>query len=93
MLTLNILGTPKRREALCPTCTYAVAQKGFNGEELTCCNLGGGLRELKFVVRECTAYVDRRAAKPERVVGFVRPDPEADSHGHRDQDRLATTTL
>jgi hypothetical protein len=77
MLTLNILGTPKRREALCPTCIYAVAQKGFNGEELTSCNLGGGLRELKFTVRECTAYVDRRIPKPERVVGFVRPDPEA----------------
>ena len=29
MLTLNILGTPKRREALCPTCVYAVMQKGF----------------------------------------------------------------
>ncbi len=77
MLTLNILGTPRRREALCPTCLYAVVQKGFSGEKLTNCNLGGGLRELAFEVSECTAYVDRRAAKPERVVGFVRPDPEA----------------
>ncbi|HEY1732760.1 MAG TPA: hypothetical protein VGG15_13475 [Terriglobales bacterium] len=76
MLTLNILGTPKRREALCPTCIYAVAQKGFNGEELTSCSLGGGLRELKFVVCECTAYVDRRVPKPERVVGFVQPGAE-----------------
>ena len=77
MLTLNILGTPKRREALCPTCLYAVAQKGFNGEELTCCNLGGGLRELKFAVCECTAYVDRRIPKPERAIGFIRPDLES----------------
>lgn len=75
MLTLNILGTAKRHEALCPTCAYAVAQKGFKGEELTCCCLGGGLRELAFEVSECTAYVDRRIRKPERVAGFVRPEP------------------
>ena len=72
MLTLNILGTAKRREALCPTCAYAVAQKGFNGEELTSCNLGGGLRELKFAVCECTAYVDRRARKA-RARGRICP--------------------
>jgi hypothetical protein len=77
MLTLNILGTPKRREALCPTCVYAVSQKGFSGEELTSCNLGGALRELKFAVCECNAYVDRTASKPERIVGFVRPQRSA----------------
>lgn len=75
MLTLNILGTAKRREALCPTCIYAVAQKGFSGEELTCCCLGGGLRELTFAVCECTAYTDRRIEKPKAVAGFVRPEP------------------
>jgi hypothetical protein len=72
MLTLNLSLTRKRREALCPTCSYAVVQKGFNAEELTCCSLGGGLRELTFPVRECTAYTDRRTARPEREVGFVR---------------------
>ncbi len=72
MLTLNILGTPKRREALCPTCTYAVVQKGFSGEELTCCNLGGALRELAFAVSECTAYVDRRVRKA-RARDRIRP--------------------
>jgi hypothetical protein len=77
MLTLNILGTPKRRDALCPTCVYAVAQKGFRGEELTFCGLGGGLRELTFEVCECTAYVDRRVSKPERVAGFVKPNRPA----------------
>ena len=73
MLTLNILGTRKRREALCPTCVYSITQKGFQGEELTSCNLGGTLRELRFHVSECTAYVDRRAAPKERIAGFVRP--------------------
>jgi hypothetical protein len=77
MLTLNILGTPKRREALCPTCTHAVVQKGFSGEKLTCCNLGGSLRELAFEVCDCTAYFDRRMPKAERVAGFVRREPEA----------------
>jgi hypothetical protein len=73
MLTLNILGPRQRREMLCPTCTYAVTQKGFSGEELTSCWLGGALRELPFAVSECTAYIDRRIAKPTRVAGFVRP--------------------
>jgi hypothetical protein len=73
MLTLNILGNSKRREALCSTCVYAVTQKGRNGEELTSCSLGGGLRELRFEVCECSAYADNRIPKPERVVGFVEP--------------------
>ena len=74
MLTLNILGTPKPREALCASCTYAVTQKGAEGEELTSCNYAGVLREVTFAVCECTAYVDRRTAKPERQIGFVRPE-------------------
>ena len=73
MLTLNIMGATKRRTALCPTCVYAVTQKGFKGEEATSCSYGGGLREMKFAVRECTAYVDRRIEKPRRVAGFVEP--------------------
>ena len=73
MLTLNILGSRKRRETLCPTCVCAVTQKGFSGEELTSCCLGGTLRELPFAVSECTAYFDRRIAAPVRVAGFIRP--------------------
>ena len=73
MLKLNILGASKRGEALCPTCAYAVTQHGFEGEQLTCCMLGGSLRELQFAVRECTAYSDSRVQKPQRVAGFVKP--------------------
>jgi hypothetical protein len=76
MLTLNLFVARERREALCPTCNYAVVQKGFNGEGLTSCSLGGGLRELTFAVRECTAYVDNRTPKPKRAVGFVRQSEE-----------------
>jgi hypothetical protein len=73
MLTLNILESPKRRVGLCPTCVYAVTQRGFEGEELTCCGYGGGLRELRFEVRECTAYIDRNFVPLRRVAGFVKP--------------------
>ena len=75
MLTLNILGVARRREPLCPTCAYAVTQKGFKGEELTSCGYGGGLRELRFEVRECTAYSNREGGAPRRVAGFIRPEP------------------
>jgi hypothetical protein len=73
MLKLNILGTSKRGEALCPTCAYAVTQRGFAGEQLTSCMLGGSLRELPFAVSECTAYADKHAQHPARVAGFIKP--------------------
>ena len=73
MLKLNILRTPEPRAALCPTCVHVVTHRGFSGEELTCCCLGGTVRELRFAVSECTAYTDRRIAPRERVAGFVRP--------------------
>ena len=72
MLKLNIFGTSKRGEALCPTCAYAVTQRGFAGEQLTSCMLGGSLRQLPFAVSECTAYTEKHAPQPERVAGFVK---------------------
>ncbi len=77
MFTFKIFARPKRPEALCPTCVFAVTHSGFSGEELTCCSLGGGIRELPFAVCECTAYTDSRIRKPDRVVGFVKTAPEA----------------
>ncbi len=79
MLTLNILGNSSRRETLCSTCVYAVTQKGRDGEELTSCCFGGGLRELKFEVCECSVYADTRIPKPQRLVGFVRPAPRQEN--------------
>jgi len=77
MLTLNILANEKRREALCSSCVYEVTQKGYKGEKLTFCSYGGGLRELKFEVCECTVYVDNRVTKPEKPIGFVKPGETA----------------
>ncbi len=73
MLTLNILANVKSREALCTSCVYEVTQKGYSGEKLTFCNYGGGLRELKFEVCECSVYVDSRIPKPAKTIGFIKP--------------------
>ena len=73
MLTLNILGTSKRRTALCPTCVYAVVQKTTDGEQLISCGYGGGMRELKAEVCECTVYTDARVPKPRRAIGYIQP--------------------
>jgi hypothetical protein len=73
MLTLNILGNVKRREALCTSCVHEVTNKGFKGEVLTFCNYRSELRELKFEVCECTIYTDKRIPKPEKPIGFVKP--------------------
>jgi len=77
MLTLNILANAKSREALCTSCVYQVTNKGFKGEELTFCSYGGGLRELKFGVCECSVYTDKRIPKPEKPIGFVKPGETA----------------
>jgi hypothetical protein len=77
MLTLNILASVKSREALCTTCVHEVTNKGFKGEVLTFCSYGGGLRELKFGVCECTVYMDKRIPKPEKTIGFVEPGETA----------------
>ena len=77
MLTLNILANVKSREALCTSCVYEVTNKGFKGEGLTFCSYGGGLRELKFGVCECTVYTDKRIPKPEKPIGFIKPGEPA----------------
>lgn len=72
MLTLNILEKKKASEALCTSCVYEVKQKGFKGEKLTFCSYGGGLRELKFEVCECTVYGKANEPEVRREIGFVR---------------------
>ncbi len=76
MFTFSII-EKQPREALCATCVYEVVQKGFKGEKLAFCSYGGGLRELKFKVCECTCYVEKGIVKPEKVIGFIRPGEPA----------------
>jgi phage-related protein len=72
VLTLNILEKKKTSEGLCTSCVYEVNQKGFKGERLTFCSYGGGLRELKFEVCECTVYGKVTEPVPRTEIGFVR---------------------
>jgi hypothetical protein len=81
MLTLNILANTKSREALCTSCVYEVTNKGFEGKVLTFCSYGGGLRELKFGVCECSVYTDKRIPKPVKPIGYITP-------GETDKPRL-----
>jgi hypothetical protein len=74
---LNILGKVKTGEVLCASCVHEVTQKGFKGEKLTFCGYGGGLRELKFEVCECTAYRDKSVPEPEKPIGFIKPGEKA----------------
>ena len=77
MLTLNILASVESGKALCTSCVYEVTQKGFEGEKATCCNYGGGLREMKFGVCECTVYTDKRVPKPVKPIGYITPGETA----------------
>ena len=76
-MTLNILGKEQTGQVLCASCVHEVTQKGFKGEKLTFCGYGGGLRELKFEVCECTAYYDKSVPVPEKPIGFIKPGEKA----------------
>jgi len=73
LFIFSIIGKEKTGETLCTSCVFEVTSKGFKGEKFTFCSYGGGLRELKFEVCECTVYNDKRIPKPEKRIGFVKP--------------------
>lgn len=77
MLTFNILGKEKTATVLCSSCVHEVTQKGFKGEKLTFCGFGGGLRELKFEVSECSVFVDKCIPTPDKPIGFIKPGEPA----------------
>jgi hypothetical protein len=60
---------------LCRTCTWGTVRVGFfNGETETLCRLVGPQMRVRFTVRDCTDYCDRRVpmtATGERRYGFV----------------------
>lgn len=61
---------------LCRTCTWGTVRKGFReGEAEAFCRLVGPNSRVRYAVRECTDYCDRRAtvtvASEARGYGFV----------------------
>ncbi len=77
MLVLNIFGTYGRGRTLCVNCAYAHVEIGYRREVLAFCNFGCTMRRVEIDVCECTDFVDRRAAKPVKVTGFVKREDEA----------------
>jgi hypothetical protein len=67
MVTIRIkAGTPEGYESLCRTCTRGHVISGFRAtEEEVFCRTFYIEREIRFPVRECTFYEDRRLASKE----------------------------
>jgi hypothetical protein len=64
MVTIRVLGgTPEGTESLCRTCTRGHIIRGFSAsEEEVFCRTFYVEREIRFAVRECTVYEDKRLA-------------------------------
>jgi len=71
----RILYTPGAAVGLCSTCSWGTVRKGFLFNEAeTFCRLIGPSARVRYAVRDCTGYVDRRAEPPSaetRRIGFV----------------------
>jgi hypothetical protein len=69
MVTLKIKGgTPDGCESLCRTCTRGLIISGFRAtEEEVFCRTFYIEREIRFPVRECTFYEDKRLATKEAM--------------------------
>jgi hypothetical protein len=67
MVTIRIkAGTPEGYESLCRTCTRGHVISGFRAtEEEVFCRTFYIEREIRFPVRECTFYEDKRLASKE----------------------------
>jgi hypothetical protein len=67
MVTITIKGgTPEGYQSLCKTCTRGHIISGFRAtEEEVFCRTFFMEREIRFPVRECTFYEDRRLASKE----------------------------
>jgi len=67
MVTIRVKGgTPEGAESLCRTCTRGHIIRGFSAsEEEVYCRTFYIEREIRFPVRECTFYEDRRIASKE----------------------------
>ena len=69
MVTVRVKGgTPLSKETLCRTCSNAQIITGFGAteEEVFCRNFYFE-REIRFQVRECTSYEDKRLASKKEM--------------------------
>ncbi len=97
-LLQRLIYAPNAAAGLCRTCTWGTVRVGFfKGEAETFCRLVGPEARVRFAVRDCTGYCDRReplTATGERRYGFVT-EITLESGGLRetaDDDRAPTTT-
>ncbi len=71
----RIIYHPNAAGGLCRTCSWGTVRAGFfRGEAETFCRLVGPGSRVRFAVRDCTDYCDRRmpvTASGERKYGFV----------------------
>jgi hypothetical protein len=66
---------PEAASGLCATCTWGTVRKGFRENEAEAfCRLIGPNSRVRYAVRECSDYCDRRVpmtASEARRYGFV----------------------
>jgi hypothetical protein len=66
---------PEAATGLCTTCTWGTVRKGFRENEAEAfCRLVGPNARVRYAVRECTDYCDRRVrmtVSEARRYGFV----------------------
>ena len=71
----RLMYAPNAAGGLCRTCTWGTVRAGFfSGEGEAFCRLVGPGARVRFAVRDCTDYCDRRVqitATGERRFGFV----------------------
>ena len=74
-LIRRLMYAPGAAVGLCSTCSWGTVRKGFWASEAeTFCRLVGPSARVRYAVRECTSYCDRRvsgSASEARRYGFV----------------------
>lgn len=74
-LIARLLFAPEAASGLCSTCSWGTVRKGFSASEAEVfCRLAGPNSRVRYAVRECTSYCDRRVEVTNtdaRRYGFV----------------------
>lgn len=75
MLLNRLIYAPDAANGLCRTCSWGTVRAGFFRSEVEAfCRLVSPVMRLRFAVRDCTDYCDRRVPvtpSDERRYGFV----------------------